>query len=116
MLAVLFFSYRRVYIMKFILSVFLTAILAFLGGLWLPWWSIALAAFISALLLFQPPGKAFLAGFTGLFLLWGSLAWWIDLQNQGVLSKKIALILPLSGNSILLVLVTAFAGGFGACS
>ena len=100
--------------MKFILSITLTALLAFISGLWLPWWSIALAAFITALIVFQSPGKAFLGGFIGLFLLWGALAWWIDTQNQGILSRKIAMILPLSGNSFLLIIVTAFAGALVA--
>ena len=100
--------------MKFILSITLTALLAFISGLWLPWWSIALAAFITALIVFQSPGKAFLGGFIGLFLLWGVLAWWIDTQNQGILSRKIAMILPLSGNSFLLIIVTAFAGALVA--
>lgn len=100
--------------MKFILSIILTSLLAFLGGLWLPWWSIALAAFLASLMIFQSPGKAFLGGFIGSFLLWGSLAWWIDIQNQGILSRKIAMILPLSGNSFLLILVTALVGGLVA--
>ena len=106
--------------MKFILSIVLTALLAFIGGLWLPWWSIAFASFIVALMIFQPAGKAFLGGFIGLFLLWGVLAWWINSQNQGILSRKMAMILPLSGNSFLLILLTALVGaviaGFAAAS
>src|SRR6185295_16083080 len=100
--------------MKFILSIILTALLAFIGGLWLPWWSIAIAAFVIGFMVGQSPGRAFLAGFSGLFLLWGILAWWIDLQNHGILSKKIAMILPLSGNTFLLILVTALIGGLVA--
>jgi hypothetical protein len=100
--------------MKFILSIILTALLAFIGGLWLPWWSIALAGFLTALMIFQSPGKAFLGGFTGLFMLWSALASWIDIQNQGILSGKIAMILPLNGNSFLLILVTAVVGGLVA--
>jgi len=49
-----------------------------------------------------------------LFLLWGGLAFWIDVSNDHVLSKKIAAILPLGGNSILLILVTALVGGLVA--
>ena len=97
--------------MKFALSIILTSTLGFAGGLWLPWWGIAVAGFISAVLIAQSPGKAFLGAFTGLFLLWSLLAWWIDIQNQGILSHKIALILPLNGNSYLLILATAIVGG-----
>ncbi|MEJ0101089.1 MAG: hypothetical protein WDO19_00420 [Bacteroidota bacterium] len=96
--------------MRFIVSIAITVILAFIGGLWLPWWSIAIAAFITAALVHQSPIQSFLSGFLALFILWGGLAWRIDMQNQGILSKKIALILPLSGNSFLLIFVTAFVG------
>ncbi|MBL7740627.1 MAG: hypothetical protein JNK14_15525 [Chitinophagaceae bacterium] len=106
--------------MKFIVAVILTASLAFAAGLWFDWWSIAIAAFIVALLVHQKAGKAFLAGFTGLFILWGGFAWWMDMQNESILSKKIAATLPLGGNAILLIVVTALVGalvaGFGAMS
>lgn len=93
--------------MKFLVSIVLTALLAFIGGLWLPWWSIAIAAFIVSLLVYQTAGRSFVAGFLGLFLLWGGMAWWIDMQNHGILSKKIASVLPLNGNPTMLILVTA---------
>jgi hypothetical protein len=97
--------------MKFIISVLLTGLLAFAGGLYLPWWSLALAAFIVALLVHQRAGKAFLAGFTGVFLLWAVLAWVINNANDGQLAKKIAELLPLGGNTTLLILLTALVGG-----
>ena len=97
--------------MKFVLSIVLTSLLAFAGGLWLPWWCIAIAGFISAVMIGQSPGRSFLGGFIGIFLLWSLLAWWIDIQNHSILSHKIAMILPLSGNSFLLILVTAIVGG-----
>ena len=106
--------------MKFIVAILLTALLAFAGGIWLGWWIIAVAAFVIALLIHQRAGKAFLSGFLGVFILWGSLACWIDIRNEHVLSKKIAEVLPLGGNSLLLILVTALIGGlvagFGAIS
>jgi hypothetical protein len=97
--------------MKFVLSIILTSLLAFAGGLWLPWWCIAIAGFISGIMIGQSPGKSFLGGFTGIFLLWCLLAWWIEIQNSSILSHKIAMILPLNGNSFLLILVTAIVGG-----
>ncbi|HEY6503271.1 MAG TPA: hypothetical protein VIZ28_04790 [Chitinophagaceae bacterium] len=106
--------------MKFIVAIILTALLAFIAGLWFDWWIIAAAAFLVAVLVHQKAGKAFLSGFLGVFLLWGAFAWWIDMKNEGVLSKKIAEVLPLGGNSFLLIFITAFIGalvaGFGAMS
>jgi hypothetical protein len=100
--------------MKLLVAIILTALLAFVGGLYLPWWSIAIAAFIVAALVHQKAGKAFLSGFLGVFLLWAGLAWWIDMKNNGILSQKIAELLKLGGNSILLIIVTAFIGGLVA--
>jgi len=106
--------------MKFFASIVLTALLAFVAGLYLPWWSIAIVAFLIALLVHQKAGKAFLAGFVGIFILWAGLAWWIDIKNNSVLSKKIASVLPLGGSAIALILVTALVGalvaGFAAMS
>lgn len=104
--------------MKFLVAIILTALLAFAGGLYFPWWGIAVAAFLIAVLVHQKAAKAFFAGFLGVFLLWAGLAWWIDSKNQGYLSQKVAALLPLGGNTILLILLTALIGalvaGFGA--
>ncbi len=97
--------------MKFIVATVLTALLAFISGLFLPWWGIAIAAILVALLVHQKAGKAFLSGLLGVFLLWAGLAWWIDMKNNGILSERIASILPLNGNSILLIGITALVGG-----
>lgn len=100
--------------MRLLLSVLLIAALGYLAGLWLPWWSIALVAFLVTILIPQSPDTGFLSGFLGIFIMWAIVAFWIDSQNQGILSKKIAELLPLGGSSILLVLVTAFVGGLVA--
>jgi hypothetical protein len=100
--------------MKFAVATVLTALLAFISGLFLPWWGIAVTSLLVAVLVHQKAGKAFLAGFLGVFILWAGLAWWIDMKNNGVLSKKIASVLPLGGNAILLILVTGLIGGLVA--
>lgn len=100
--------------MKLIVALLLTAMLAFIGGLYLPWWSLAIASFLVAVMIHQRAGKAFVSGFMGVFLLWAGLAWWIDMSNNSILSKKIASILPLGGNVVLLILTSAFVGGLVA--
>ena len=100
--------------MKFLVATLLTALLAFISGLFLPWWGIAIAALLVALVVPQDAGKAFLSGLLGVFLLWAGLAWWIDMKNNGVLSKKIAMVLPLGGNTLYLVLITGIIGGLVA--
>jgi hypothetical protein len=106
--------------MKFFVSILLTAILAFVSGLYLPWWCLVFAAFLVALLIHQRSGRAFLSGFLGVFVLWIFLAWWIDMKNDSVLSKKVAVLFPLGGSPLLLILISAIIGalvaGFAAMS
>jgi hypothetical protein len=102
--------------MKLITAIILTALTGFIAGVlsFSPWWGFAITSLLVAVLVHQKAGKAFLAGFLGIFLLWAGLAWWIDMKNNGILSHKIAQILPLSGNSLLLIIVTGVLGGLVA--
>lgn len=104
--------------MKFFISILLTAIVSLAIGFYMAWWSVAIAAFLVAAFLRQNPGRAWLSGFLGIFLLWAGLAWWIDVKNQGILSEKIARLFPLGGSVLMLVLITSFigalVGGFAA--
>ncbi len=106
--------------MKFFIALLLTAALSYISGIYLPWYGIAIAAFIVALLIPQRPGKAFLAGLLGVLILWVGLAWWIDMKNNGILATRMSHLLPLGGSRILLILVTglvgSMVGGFAALS
>ena len=106
--------------MRFLLSLLLIILLSFIAGLYFPWWSIAIIAFAVALFIPQNIYKSFLAGFLGIFLLWGILAFWIDSKNDSILSQKIAQLFYLGSSSISLILVTALigaiVGGFAAMS
>lgn len=104
--------------MKFIVSIVLSAILAFAAGLYLPWWSIALATFIVAVFLVQKPLASFLSGFLGLFVLWLILTVSINSSNDSILAPKISLIMGMGESSSMLILITciigAVVGGLGA--
>ena len=104
--------------MKFFISLILTALLSFAACLFLPWWSIAIAAFVMAALIPQKPGKAFLAGFISLFLLWGGLSFWISNNNDHVLAHKISVLILKMDNPFILILATALiaalVAGFAA--
>lgn len=100
--------------MKFVIAIVLTILLAFTAGLYLPWWSVAIAGFIVAALIRQSPIKSFLSGFLGLFIFWGVLSLWIDNKNGGLLSQKIATIIPLGGSTMLLIFAGALIGSIVA--
>ena len=104
--------------MRFFLNTLLIFLLSFIAGLFLPWWSIAIIAFLVSVAIPQRIGYGFLSGFLGIFLLWLLLALWIDTKNDSVLSEKIAVLFPLGGSSLLLILLSSFVGavvgGFAA--
>ncbi|PZR22375.1 MAG: hypothetical protein DI535_26345 [Citrobacter freundii] len=100
--------------MKFISALLLTALLSFVLGLYLPWWSLAIVAFLVGVLIHQKAGRSFLAGFLALFLLWGFLALWIDIRNTHILSARVSELIGLGNSSMLLILITAFIGGLVA--
>jgi hypothetical protein len=100
--------------MKFTASVTLTILLSFTAGLFVdifPWYGFVFCALLVSFFIPQKPFSSFLAGFLALFLLWGMMALIKDIQNQQLLSAKVAAILPLDGSSLKLILITAFTGG-----
>ena len=106
--------------MKFLSAIILTTLLSFATGLFttLPWYSFVFCTLAVAVAIHQKPFKAFATGFIALFVLWCILAILKDVANEHILSTKVARILPLKGNYVLLIIITAFAGGllggFGA--
>jgi hypothetical protein len=100
--------------MKPIISIILTALFAYALGLYLDWWSIAISAFIVAILIPQKPWLAWFCGFISLLLLWGALAFWKSHVNNNLLAAKVASVLPLKGNFYLLMIVTALVAGLVA--
>ncbi|MEO7531252.1 MAG: hypothetical protein ABIS69_07570 [Sediminibacterium sp.] len=99
--------------MKIISAIVLTAFLAFVVGVYstLPWWSFVITSLVVAVAIHQRPGKAFAAGFLGLFLLWTIIAVLKDAANEHILAIKVASILPLGGSYLILILVTGIVGG-----
>jgi hypothetical protein len=97
--------------MKFLVATILTGLLAFALGIYFDWWVIAIAAFVVAFFIPQKPIMATLSGFTGLFLLWGGHSYITNLNNGGVFAAKVAQLLPLGGNPMAILALTAFVGG-----
>jgi hypothetical protein len=97
--------------MKIAVTIVLTILLSFAAGLYLPWQSMAVVSFLIAVYMNQKPAMAYLTGFVSMFLLWVLLAWWIDVQNDSILSARMATLFPLGGSSLLLILVTGLVAG-----
>ena len=107
-------------LMRILVSIILIALLSFTTGLYLPWWSFAPVSFLVAFFISQKPLSSFIAGFLALLILWGGLAFWIDRQNEHVLSTRIAELFPLGGNPYALIgttaLIAALIAGLAALS
>ena len=93
--------------MKFLLQLIVIAILACVLELLLPWWSIAIAAFVGGLA-FNSRAN-FLAGFLGIGLLWFVYALMMDTTSAAPLAERVSKVLFM--NKPLLILATAVIGG-----
>lgn len=85
-------------------------ILSFISSYFLPWWVIAIVAFLAAFFLGKTPGQSFLSGFGAVFIAWMVLALLKSIPNDNILAKRVAQLFQLP-NWILLLLITALIGG-----
>lgn len=98
-----------------LLAVFIgTVALSWLAGLFLPWWSIAVAAFLPAVLLPQKPFTGFACAFIAVFLLWFALALNIDIHNDHILSGRMSLLVFKKNAPYLIIILSALIGGLVA--
>ncbi|HMR81559.1 MAG TPA: hypothetical protein PKE30_00405 [Niabella sp.] len=97
--------------MKFFISIITIAVISFITGLYLPWWSIALVSFIIALLIHQRPLASFISGFASIFVFWMIIASLINTANNSILANRIGEMLGIGQNPVLLIFITALIGG-----
>ena len=100
--------------MKFFITIIVTALLSLAACLYLPWYAIAPAAAIVALVIPQKPWHAFGAGFIALFIAWAGLAAYISFKNEQVLAHKISLLILQVDSPFLLIFATGLIGGLVA--
>jgi hypothetical protein len=100
--------------MKFVASVSLIAVISFIDCLYLPWWSIALVAFLVIAFIPQKPLYAFLSGFVGIFILWTVMAFFISNKNDNILAHKISMIILKADSPVSLIVVTGIIGALVA--
>lgn len=97
-----------------ILNFLATIFVAFIFSFFLPWWSVMLAAFITAILYSLKHVAVFLVPFLAIFVFWSLYAFIVAGANNFILTKKIAVLFPLGGSTFLLILVTGIIGGLAA--
>ena len=89
---------------------FLIFILSLVAQVFLPWWIIAPLAFVLSFWKGVSARNSFVAGFSGIALGWLGYSLFIHVQSAGILTERIANVLPLH-NAVLLILVTVIVGG-----
>ena len=94
-------------------------ILSFASGFFLPWWVVAIAAFLAAFFVGKTPGQAFISGFSAVFIVWIVLALFKSIPNDHILAKRIADLFHLPSWGFILVIsgiVGGLVAGFAALS
>lgn len=94
-----------------ILGILISALLAFAGALFLPWWGVLIGPLVYGF--FAPKlkaGQAAFVGFTAIGLLWSLLMVMKSLPNDFTAANRFAELLGL-GSPVVLILVTAVLGG-----
>ncbi|TDX02260.1 hypothetical protein [Dinghuibacter silviterrae] len=97
--------------MKFLISFILILLLSLGAQIYLPFWSVAIVAFVVSALIPQTPWKALLCGFAAVFVLWAGLALYLDEANDHLLANRISLLVLKMSSPLLLIAVTGFVGG-----
>ena len=103
--------------MKFILQLLFIIVIGFILELFLPWWSIAIAALLAGVLI--ATNVNFLAGFAGVALLWIIKALLTTVGSSSTLPEKVANIFPLHSTPLLflvMALLGGLVGGFACVS
>lgn len=93
---------------------FIILILSLIASFVLPWWIVAIIAFLAAFWIARGAGHAFVSAFAAIFIVWVVQALFKSVPNSNILATRVAHMLPLGGNWFLLVLITGFIGGLVA--
>lgn len=99
--------------MRLLLIALFTAILTWVLQMFLPWWSVAIAAFMTSLVIAQKGVQALFGSFLGAFGLWVIMATIIDVRNDSILSDRVADIFFVK-RPVFLIIVTGVIGGLAA--
>lgn len=103
-----FVKVKEIFVSPVTITIF---VLTFILGYFFDWWTVAIAAFIGGFFFGTASGETFAKGMIAVLTLWLLLVCYHHFSTQGILSNKIAQILPVGGNVIILIIVTVLLGG-----
>ncbi len=97
--------------MKFSIAVLVTGLLGYGFGLFLPWWSIALAGVLTGFFIQQNRFLSFLSGFLAVALVWGGMSYFMSSANEHILARKMSMLILKKDSTYLMIILTAVLGG-----
>lgn len=93
------------------IDIILIAVLSLLAQLVLPWWSLAIVAFGVCFWRSSGGGRAFVAGFVGVAVVWLVYALLIQFRTDGVFVGRMSELLFKANTTVLPALVTSLISG-----
>lgn len=100
--------------MKGLIIFLLTGILSYVAGLFYPWWSLAIVAFVIAVIFRQKPLVAFFTAFLAVFVFWFSFSYFIDLANDHILAERMSALFIGEELPVVMCVVSGAVGGLVA--
>lgn len=98
---------------------FIILILCLLANFFLPWWSIAIIAFLTSLCIAQTARQAFWSGFSAVFIGWIVLFLFKSVPNDHIMVQKMANLLHLPHWTLIFIisaLLGSIVGGLASLS
>jgi hypothetical protein len=95
--------------MRNLKPILILAITAGIATWFMPWWMIAVFAFVVSVSHKLKPKDGFISGFSGIGLMWLAVALFRDIPNEHILSARMAGLLGLP-NYALFILITVLLG------
>ena len=96
------------------IQILLIAFLSLLAQLFLPWWSLAVVAFLVCFWRGQSAGRSFLYGFAGVAVVWLAYALLIHTRTDGILTGRMSeLLFKTNAAALPLLVVTLLSGLVG---
>ena len=92
----------------------LTILLAFVFSIFMPWWSIMLASFITSLLISLEKIMVFLIPFFAIFFYWVVYCYFLSSSNDFILATKISKLIGIGSSPYLLIILSATIGGISS--
>lgn len=100
--------------MKFIFATLLSGLMYYAAGLFLPWWSSFVVGLLIGLLMQQNYLWSFLSAFTGVLAVGLGYIFFISIQNDHILAKRIALMIIKEESPVLLIFISSAISALAA--